>query len=800
MSDASLPAPRGAIDKKTGLIALLVFGLVLTLAQWVGLLPAFLHRLPEALVPPLAPILDAIFNFVKEDLHLLDLTRFLTGGLQWVLDATANLFFGKRRFPNVGPIPWMSIAAVAGIVGYYLGGWRLAALGAGTFIWTAMIGQWKIAMETMSVLVVAAPVAFFIGLLLGIWAWKSKAVETALAPILSILQTIPFFTYLLPAVIFFKVGPTAGAVATIVYAIPPMILMTTLGLKKVSPEVVEAGKMSGCSKWQMLRYVYIPSARTEILVGVNQVIMLCLAMVVLTAFIGMPGLGAKLLAMMGSFKLGRSFEIGITIVLVAVMLDRLTKAWVAKQPVHHEKGTNWFVRHKFLVMSLIAFCVFIVVAQFWEFASEVGRKQHFSQGKALDGFVKNDLLQNPTLKAVTTGLRVFMNNYVLIPYRNFLLSIPMPAFIALIVAFAWYMAGAKQALFALAFFLWVAFSGWWDRSVITIYYVTSSTAVAALLAIPLAVWGASPAAHRIDFSAWRNEEIFTTTVQWALRILLLALGAMATAFAVKWVVSTVANGFGSTGLFNLFWPVTILTFIGLWFVKSSMITGVFSLAFRRSIIAFASVIVAGVLRYILWTQGMFGEVPSPGVYTLVFWIIFAISFYLFWRFTAQMDRSVFLLIGADSAQTFPSFVYLLPAIMLFSITPIAVLFAIVVFAMVPLIRYTIEGLRNVPGEMTEAADMSGSTRMQKLLSVEFPLALPTMAVGFNQALMFAFFMTMIAAFIGTVDLGQELQRTLAGTDLGKNFVLGLNVAFMALTFDMVINKWASDKKKLLGLA
>ena len=103
-------------------------------------------------------------------------------------------------------------------------------------------------METMSVLVVAVPVAFSVGLLLGIWAWKSRTVEAALSPILSILQTIPFFTYLLPAVIFFKVGPTAGAVATTVYAIPPMVLMTTLGLKKVSPEVIEAGKMSGCTR------------------------------------------------------------------------------------------------------------------------------------------------------------------------------------------------------------------------------------------------------------------------------------------------------------------------------------------------------------------------------------------------------------------------------------------------------------------------------------------------------------------------------------------------------------------------
>lgn len=736
MAEASKTPSQADVMRKQWVIGLLLFALVLTLARYAGVLPDSLHRLPEQFVPPLAGWLDAIFNFIKEDLHLIDLTRFLTGILQWLIDASSNILFGKRRWPNLEPIPWTAIAAVAGVVGYYLGGWRLALLGAGTFVWTALIGQWKLAMETMSVLVVAAPLAFIIGLLLGIWSWKSKAVEAALMPILSLLQTIPFFTYLLPAVIFFKVGPTAGAVATTIYAIPPMILMTSLGLKKVSPEVVEAGKMSGCSRWQMLRYVYIPSARTEILVGVNQVIMLSLAMVVLTAFIGMPGLGAKLLAMMGSFKLGRSVEIGITIVLLAVMLDRLSKAWVIKQPEHFEKGTSWFTRHKFLVMSVVAFVGCIILAQFWEIAGEIGRRQHFSQGKALDSFVKNDLLQNPILKSVTYGLRVFMNNYVLIPFRNFLLSIPMPAFVAIVVALAWWMAGRKQALIALGFFAWVVFSGWWDRSVITIYYVLSSTFVAAIIAIPLAVWGASPPAQRIDFSK---------------------------------------------GL------------------DMSVVVGVISLIFRRSLIFVASVIVAGVLRYILWSVGLFGDVPNAIAYGIVFWAIFAVSFYLMWKFLGQMVRGTFLLLAADSAQTFPSFVYLLPAIMLFSITPIAVLFAIMIFAMVPLLRYTIEGLSNVPPEMTEAADMAGATRMQKLMTVQFPLALPTMTVGFNQALMFAFFMTMIAAYIGTIDLGQELQRTLAGTDLGKNFVLGLNVAFMALTFDLIIVKWASDRKKLLGL-
>lgn len=636
-------------------LGLVLIALVLMAARYTGLLPEWLHRLPETMVPPFAVWLDAIFEFVKTDLGLLALTRFLTEGLEWVLDASANIFFGKRRWPNIGPIPWSALAAVMAVLGYYLGGWRMAVLAGGTMIWTALIGQWEIAMQTMSVLVVAAPLAFVIGLGVGIAAWKYEWVDTAIKPILSVLQTLPFFTYLLPAVIFFKVGPTAGAVATTIYAIPPMILMTTLGLKKVSPEVVEAGKMSGCSKFQMLRHVYIPSARTEILVGVNQVIMLCLAMVVLTAFIGMPGLGAKLLAMMGSFKLGRSFEIGVTIVLLAVTLDRMSKAWVAKQPVHFEKGTPWWKRHFMLVLATGLFVGFILLSQVLPILAEISRRQNFSQGKEIDNLIKG-FLAIDGVQAVTGFLRAFLNVKVLIPFRNFMLSIPTPALILLVTAFSLALAGRRPAIYAAVFFSTVALSGWWDRSVITLYSVISAVTLAGLISLPLGIVAA------------RSEK-------WSMRVLL----------------------------------------------------------------------------------------------------------------------------ACDTAQTFPSFIYLIPAIMLFGITDIAVIFSILIFTMVPLTRYTIEGLRTVPLEMTEAADMAGATKMQKLVNVQLPLALPTMAVGFNQAIMFAFFMVIIAAFIGTQDLGQELQRTLAGTDLGKNFVLGICVSLMALTFDLTIMKWAADKKKMLGL-
>ncbi|MEY8120764.1 ABC transporter permease [Falsihalocynthiibacter sp. BN13B15] len=636
-------------------ILFLAVALILTALQYAALLPAWLYRVPETMIPPFAAWLDVVFNFVKDDLGLLKLTRFLTGGLENVLDTTGNIFYGKRRWPNLGPMPWSAVAGVAAVIGYYLGGWRLALLAGGTFVWTALIGQWKIAMETMSVLVVAAPLAFSIGLSFGIAAWKYEWVNKAVKPVLSVLQTLPFFTYLLPAVIFFKVGPTAGAVATIVYAIPPMILMTTLGLQKVSLEVVEAGKMAGCSRFQMLRHVYIPSARGDILVGVNQVIMLCLAMVVLTAFIGMPGLGAKLLAMMGSFKLGRSFEIGITIVLLAVTLDRMSKAWAIKQPVHFEKGASWLSRHKTLVSALCIFVGFTLLSKAVPIAGALERGQDFSQGKELDSLIKG-FLAFDGVQNVTYGIRYVLNVWVLNPFRDFMLSIPTPAMIMIVVAFAIWLGGRRQGIIAAIFFSLIALSGWWDRSIITLYSVLAAVSIAMFIGIPLGIW------------ASKSEK-------WSRRIL----------------------------------------------------------------------------------------------------------------------------IACDTAQTFPSFIYLIPAIMLFGITATAVVGSILIFAMVPLTRYTIEGLRTVPPEMTEAADMAGATRMQKLVNVQLPLALPTMAVGFNQAIMFAFFMVIIAAFIGTQDLGQELQRTLAGTDLGKNFVLGICVSLMALTFDVVIMKWATDKKQALGL-
>jgi glycine betaine/proline transport system permease protein len=659
MSDSTTPqslaSPKaGGMSKNQIVIwGLLALAVALTLLKpW---LPDWMVRIPESWVLPWVAWLDAGFSWLQNDLGLIHVTRTIAGWLGFLIDASANVLYGKSRWPRFDALPWSVVAACSAVLGYWLGGWKLALLAGGTFTWTALMGQWKWAMETMSVIVVVVPVGFTVGLLLGIWSWKSKRVEKAMRPILLVLQTLPFYSYLLPAVIFFKVGPTAASVATIVYSIPPIILMTIVGLKKVPSDVIEAGKMSGSSRWQMLRYVYIPSARTEILVGLNQVIMLSLAMVVLTAFIGMPGLGAKLLAMMNSFKLGRSFEIGVTIVLLAVTLDRLSKAWVVKQPVHFEKDTPWWKQHLHLLAGVAAFVIFMVLAQLIPILDEVGRKQSLSAGKEIDGLIKG-FLNLEWVKAITHAIRKFLNLWVLIPTERALLYVPTLAVILFVTGVCFSMGGWVPGLIGLLFFSAVAQLGWWDRAMLTLHSTVTAVFLSFLFGIPLAIWAA------------RTER------------------------ASRWMI-----------------------FI------------------------------------------------------------------------------------CDTAQTFPSFIYLLPAIMLFGITPVTVILAILIYTMVPVIRYTIEGLRGVPAEINEAADMSGATRSQKLWNVQLPMAMPTIAVGLNQAFIFAFFMVIIAAFIGTRDLGQEMQRTLAGTELGKNFTLGFSVVFMALTFDIAINTWASRRRKILGL-
>ena len=644
------PAPSPASTRHRIALAILALALVLTLGR--NFLPEALMRLPEALVVPFARWINAAFTFAREDLGLMTVTRAFSGGVEFCLDVTANLLYGKSRWPRLGPIPWVVIAATAAMVGQALGGWRLAALSGGTFVWIAVMGQWKWAMETLSVIVVAAPFSVALGLALGTLAWRFRWAERILNPVLNIAQSLPHFAYMIPVVVFIGVGPKAGAIVTIIFSVPPMIRMTLLGLRQVSPEIIESGKMSGTTRWQLMTRVRIPAARTEILIGVNQVIMQSLAMVVLASFIGMPGLGQKLLQLLQALKIGLSVEIGITIVLLAIMLDRLSKAWAHRQPVHHAEGASWAARHPLLLIWVGLVVVGVLLAGLHPYFIEVPRNQALSLAGPVDAAV-NDLVG--WISPVTDWLRWFLITWVLIPLRDGFLWLPFTAVLAFLAGVGWWVGGLRSALVCVAFALPIALSGWWDRAMITVYMVAVSVVLALIIGVPLGLFGAS----------------------------------------------------------------------------------------------------------------------NP-----------------------QRSRRVLLV--CDTFQTFPSFIYLIPVIMLFGVNDVAVIAAVVVFATVPIIRYTIEGIRSVPPEIVEAAKMSGAGSAQLMWHVKLPLAVPVMLVGANQSIMFSLFMVIIAAFIGTQDLGQEMQRALSSSDVGKGLVLGFAVAFMGLLADHLLLRWAALRKAAGG--
>jgi glycine betaine/proline transport system permease protein len=183
---------------------------------------------------------------------------------------------------------------------------------------------WVQAMETLAVVIVASLIAVAIGVPIGVWAAGSKWVSAAVRPVLDFMQTLPVFVYLIPAVFFFGIGVVPGIVATTVFAIPPAVRLTELGIRGVDQEIVQAALAFGARPRQVLREVQLPLALPSIMAGVNQVIMLALSMVVIAGMVGAAGLGAVVVRGISTLDVGAGFEGGLAVVFLAIFLDRAT--------------------------------------------------------------------------------------------------------------------------------------------------------------------------------------------------------------------------------------------------------------------------------------------------------------------------------------------------------------------------------------------------------------------------------------------------------------------------------------------
>ncbi len=222
-------------------------------------------------------------------------------------------------------IPWFIFIPLA-----FLGGWRmLKSLSSGiTFALMLFLigtfGYWEMAMQTLSLVSASVLFSLLIGIPTGILMAQNNRAESIIKPVLDGMQTMPSFVYLIPALMFFGLGRVPSVIATIIYAAPPVIRLTNVGIRTVNPEAVEAAKAFGAKRKQVLWDVQMPLAKPSIMVGVNQTTMMALAMVVIGSMIGAKGLGMEVLLSINRIEVGRGFEAGISIVFLAIIIDRLT--------------------------------------------------------------------------------------------------------------------------------------------------------------------------------------------------------------------------------------------------------------------------------------------------------------------------------------------------------------------------------------------------------------------------------------------------------------------------------------------
>lgn len=230
------------------------------------------------------------------------------------------------------PPSWVMILLLACLAGAARGPMFGLGAAAGLFL-IDLMGQWVNAMQTLAMVLVAVLVAVLLAIPIGIVAARSRIVSSVVKPVLDLMQTMPALIYVLVAVFMFRVGVVPGIVATIIFAMPPAIRLTELGIRQVDAEVVEAGHAFGSPSLKILRQIQLPLALPTIMAGVNQVIMLALSMVVLAGFVGGPGLGQQVLAAISRTNLSLGVEAGLSVVILAIYLDRVTAAIGARSTV-----------------------------------------------------------------------------------------------------------------------------------------------------------------------------------------------------------------------------------------------------------------------------------------------------------------------------------------------------------------------------------------------------------------------------------------------------------------------------------
>lgn len=406
-------------------------------------------------------------------LYFLNYIRLLVGGV-FDLFQTALYALG-----------WPGLIGVMGALGVLAGGWRIGLLAVAGVASFGVLGLWDASVDTLALIAAAVLLSLVIGIPLGVWAGLSPRARKLITPVLDVMQIMPTFAYLAPLVLFFSIGPPAGAITTMIYSIPPAIRITALAIEQVSPTAVEASSSLGATRRQTLFKVHLPLARSTMALAVNQTIMMALSMVVIANLIAAPGLGSPIIKGLSEAQVGIMLPAGIAIVVLAIVLDRMMMA-PAKRDPHAGGGRARLIGAGVLAVAGIA--LIPVLPGEWpedwtvNFVAPVNEAVHWVEFHWFD---------------VTSFIKDTTTYLLLNPMEGLLTSAPWWLVAAAVLLLAWRVSGVRPALTALGCLLAMALLGTWEHSMQTLTTVTVGVLATMVIGLLLGV----AAARSSRFSA-----------------------------------------------------------------------------------------------------------------------------------------------------------------------------------------------------------------------------------------------------------------------------------------------------------
>ncbi|MFK3961355.1 choline ABC transporter permease subunit [Guptibacillus hwajinpoensis] len=263
---------------------------------------------------PLADWVDSIVDTLTDNLE--PVFDSITSGIDWFVEGIVSIL----GFP-----PALVLIAIFTILAWWSSRWPIAVFTLLGLLLIDNLGYWDPTIQTLALVLTSVIISIILGVPLGIWASQSDRVRGVITPILDFMQTMPAFVYLIPAILFFGIGMVPGIIASVIFAMPPTIRLTNLGIRQVPEDLIEASNAFGSTTKQKLFKIQLPLATPTIMAGINQSIMLSLSMVVIASLVGAPGLGADVYRAVTQIKVGIGFEAGLAIVILAIMLDRISQ-------------------------------------------------------------------------------------------------------------------------------------------------------------------------------------------------------------------------------------------------------------------------------------------------------------------------------------------------------------------------------------------------------------------------------------------------------------------------------------------